>query len=200
MAQSQLFDHINNGQRKARSQGNLTTVTLGVASGSVKGYTGERSPHLEPAKPRRDRCRFADLENSAADSPARIKRMYEEGPYFGRIVARIEQRIFAAGAVVASVERLALAPASTAGHNRHTSHATSRRIRSCLIQRLSDKIGAIFNQLGVHAKNHLQGLLSLFRRVVGGLQATDGGANELLQCRNVSEDSLSDGEKHAMCA
>jgi hypothetical protein len=170
MAQSQLFDHINNGQRKARSQGNLTTVTLGVASGSVKGYTGERSPHLEPAKPRRDRCRFADLENSAADSPARIKRMYEEGPYFGRIVARIEQRIFAAGAVVASVERLALAPASTAG------------------------------QLGVHAKNHLQGLLSLFRRVVGGLQATDGGANELLQCRNVSEDSLSDGEKHAMCA
>ena len=94
---------MNNRQRQTRSQGNLATLALGVASGAVKGYTGKRSPHLEAAETLLYRCRFADLENSAADSPARIKRMNEEGPYFGCIVARIEKCIFAAGAMVALV-------------------------------------------------------------------------------------------------
>jgi hypothetical protein len=116
--------------------------------------------------------------------------VHEEGPYLGRIVARVEECIFAAGAVVASVKRLALAPPSTAGQD------TSREVRGGLIQRLSHKIGAVLDQLGVYAKNSLQRLFPLLRRIVGCLQPTYGGAYKMLQCWNVSEDSLSDGEKH----
>jgi len=112
--------------------------------------------------------------------------MNEEGAYLGRIVLRIEKSIFTAGAVVTSIERLALAPASTTGDDLIPVHPGLRH-----------KIRAILDQLCIHPEHQLQSLLSLLRRVVC-LQLQDGRAYELLKRRNVGQNSLSDQEKHAV--
>jgi hypothetical protein len=107
--------------------------------------------------------------------------MDEEGAYLGRIVVRFEKSIFAAGTVVASVQCLALAPASATGYDLVPVHPGFRH-----------KIRAILDQLCIHSKDQLQSLLSLIRRIVRRLQAQDGRAYELLERRNIGQNSLSD--------
>ena len=158
-----------------------------VAPSEVERYAGEGGAHFESAKTCGCRGCFADLENSAADSTPRPARMYEKSAYLRRIVAGIEESIFATGAVVASIERLALAPASAAGYD------------LVLIHRgFGYKVGAILDQLSVHAKDAFERLFQLFRRVVSGLQAQDGGAYEMLQRRNIGENGLSNREEHEL--
>jgi hypothetical protein len=113
--------------------------------------------------------------------------MHEESAYLGRIVLGIKQSIFAAGAVVASIERLAPAPASAASHD---------LVGVC--PGFGYKISAILNQLGIHTKNQLQSLFSLLRRILACLQTQDGRAYETLKRRNISQDSLSNRELHAV--
>ncbi len=88
--------------------------------------------------------------------------MYEEGPYLGRILLRIQESIFPAGVVVASEERLALAPASAAGYDLVLIHLG-----------FGHKIRAVLDQLSIHPKNQLQSLFSLLRRIVARLQSQD---------------------------
>jgi len=113
--------------------------------------------------------------------------MYEEGAYFGRIMVRIQESIFTPGAVVASKERLALAPASAARYDLVLTHLG-----------FGHKIRAILDQLRIHPKNQFQSLLSLLHRIVVRLQSQDRRADEILERRNVGDDSLSDQEEHAV--
>ena len=152
-----------------------------VTAGQVEGYSGKGCPHLQASETRRRCCCFTNFQNSAAHSAPRPVGMYEEGAYLGRIVVRIEKSIFAAGAVVASVQRLALAPASATCYDLVPVHPGFRH-----------KIRAILDQLCIHSKDQLQSLLSLIRRIVRRLQAQDGRAYELLERRNIGQNSLSD--------
>ena len=121
----------------------------------VERHPGEGCAHLETAETCLGRGPFADLKDFAADSPPRPRRMHEKGAYLRRIVVRIEQSIFAAGAMVASIERLALAPASASGNDTAVIDLGFRY-----------EVGAVRNQLGIHAKNALERLLQLLRRIV----------------------------------
>src|ERR1700722_1713819 len=88
-----------------------------VTAGAVEGSSGQGSPHLQTPETCPCCCGFTNLEDLAADPPACPVGMYEEGAYLGRIMLRIQESIFAAGVVIASEERLALAPASAAGYD-----------------------------------------------------------------------------------
>ena len=156
-----------------------------VTAGQVQGYSGKGGAHLQASETRRCCCFFANFQNSAAHSAPRPVGMDEEGAYLGRIVVRIEKSIFAAGAVVASIQRLALAPASAAGYSLVPVHRGFRH-----------KIRAILDQLCIHSEHQLQSLLSLLPRIVCCLQPQNGRAYELLERRNIGQNSLSDEEEH----
>ena len=111
--------------------------------------------------------------------------MHEKGAYLRRIVVRVEQSIFAAGAMVTSIERLALAPAPASGND-----------TAIIGMGFRYEVGAVRNQLGIHAKNTLERLFQLLRRIVRCLQSKDRGAYEMLQSGDIAGDSLADGELH----
>jgi hypothetical protein len=158
---------------------------LEVTTDAVEGYSGKRGPHLQAQEARRRGGRLTDLQNSATHPAARPVRMNEKGAYFGRIVLGIEEGIFAAGAVVTSVECLAFAPTSAPGDNLPGVDAGFRH-----------KIGPVLNELRIHPKHQLQGLLSLFHRIVGSLQPRDRRTNESLERRNLADHRISDREEH----
>jgi hypothetical protein len=169
------------------SKRNFAGLPLSVTAGTVEGYSSKGGPHFQ-APETRPRCRcFTNLENLATYPAARPIRMHEESAYLGRIVLRIKQRIFAAGTVVASIERLAPAPTPATGYD-----------RVGLPRGFGYKVSAILNQLGIHTKNQLQRLFSLLRRILACLQPQDGSAYEILKRRNIGKDSLSNREQHAV--
>ena len=151
-----------------------------VTAGTVEGYSGKGGPHLQAPEPRCGGGGLTNFQNSAANSAPRPARMDEEGAYLGRIVLRVEKSIFAARAVVTSIKRLALAPASATGHDLVPVHPGLRH-----------KIGPILNQLCIHTKDQFQSLLALLRRVVCRLQPQDRRPYEFLERRNVGQNSLS---------
>jgi hypothetical protein len=112
-----MLFHVNDGKRQAWDEWYLPVFHFHVAPGEVKRHAGKRGPHLQAAETCGCRGRLANLENSAADSASCPGGMYEERSYLRRIAKRIEESILAARAVIASKERLALAPASTPGYD-----------------------------------------------------------------------------------
>ncbi len=110
-----MLFHVNDGKRQAWDERDLPLFPFHIAAGEIKRHASKRGPHLQAAKPCSCRGGLANLENSAADSASCPGGMYEERSYLRRIAKWIEESILAARAVVASKERLALAPASTAG-------------------------------------------------------------------------------------
>ncbi len=110
-----MLFHVNDGERQARDERNLPVFPFHVAAGEIERHPGKRSSHLQAAETCGCGGCLANLENSAADSAPCPGGMYEESSYLRRIVTWIEESILAARAVVASKERLALAPASAAG-------------------------------------------------------------------------------------
>ncbi len=150
-----MLFHVNYGERQAWDEWYLPVFLFHVAPGEVKRHASKRGPHLQPAKACGCRGGLANLENSAADSAPCPGGMYEERSYLRRIAKRIEDSILAARAVVASKERLAPAPASAARYD-----------PVIISQRFGYKIRAIFYQLGIHAKDAVQGELQLLGRIV----------------------------------
>ncbi len=112
-----MLFHVNNGERQAWNERDLPVFPFHVASGEVKRHASKRGPHLQAAKTCGGRGSLTNLEYSAADSAPCPPGMYEERSYLSRIAKGIEKSILAARAVIASEERLALAPASTPGYD-----------------------------------------------------------------------------------
>ena len=112
-----MLFHVNDWERQTWDQRDLPVFNFDVAPRKIEWHAGESGSHLETAETCGRRGGFADLENSAADSAPCPGGMYEERSYLCRIAKWIQQSILAARAVVASEERLALAPASAAGYD-----------------------------------------------------------------------------------
>jgi hypothetical protein len=184
---SELLYHVDDRQGHPWSKWNFVVRNFEITPEAVQGHSGKRGTHLQASKARRLGCRLTDLQNSAAHSAARPIRMNEKGAYLGRIVVRIEEGIFAAGAVVASIECLALTPAPAPGKNLVPVRPGFRH-----------KIGPVFNKLRIHPKHQLQGLLSLFLRIVRSLQPQNRRPYETLERRNLGEHRLSDRKQHAI--
>ena len=184
---SELLYHVDNGEGDPGSKRNLTLPSFDVTTSTVEGHSGQRGPHLQPPETRRYCSCLTNLENPAPDPPARPVRVYEESPYLGRIMLRIQKRIFTAGAVVASKERLALAPASAAGYDLRPDPPWLRPQNMCRPR------STVYPLQKPAPKPALSA-----GRIVARLQAQDGRADELLEHRNVGHDSLSDHQEHGL--
>ena len=183
--ESELLFHVHDGKRQAWYERDLAVLSFDIASGKIEGHSGESGSHLEAAEAHACRGRFTDLENSAANSAPCPGRVYEKSSYLRCFVARIEERILTTGAMVTSIERLALAPASASGYDFFLAHLD-----------FCNEIGAVLNQLGIHAKYAVESQLELLRRIVFRLQTQDGRAYELLQSGDIAGKSLADREVH----
>src|ERR1700688_2153962 len=88
-----------------------------VTAGKIQWHPGKGGSHFKTAETFGCGGCLANIEDAAAHSAACPGRMYEESSYLCRVVARIQQSILAACAVVASKKRLPLAPPSAASHD-----------------------------------------------------------------------------------
>jgi hypothetical protein len=110
--------------------------------------------------------------------------MDEECADLGRIGGGIEQAVFAGVPAIASVERLALAPAA------------ARDDLVVLGKRLHDKVGAVGDELAVDSIDGSECVLNLRWGIVLGLQATNRRFNEHTQDRNIGFGGLAQRELH----
>lgn len=143
-ARLELLYHVDDGKRYTRTERYLTVLCFHITAGPIEGYSGKGGPHLQAPETCCCGGGLTNFQDSAADSASRPTRMDKEGAYLGRVVLRIEKSIFAARAVVTSIKRLALAPASATSHDMAPVHPGLRY-----------KIGAILNQLCIHPKDQL---------------------------------------------
>jgi hypothetical protein len=176
---------VNDGERKTGYERNLPMFQCHVAPGKVQRHPGKGGSHFETAETFGYGGCLAHLEDAAAHSATGPGRMYEESSYLGRVVRRVEESILPAGAVITSKKRLPLTPASATGNH-----------RAVINPGFGYKIGSILNQLCIYAEDAFQGKLQLLGGVVGRLQTENGGADEFLKSRDISGNSLPDGEQH----
>jgi len=114
------------------------------------------------------------VEDESAETTARVLGMDEDGADFCGVRGGIEERSFAAGAVVAAEESAPIAPAAAAGDEAGS------------LKRLSDEVGAVFNELGVETERVTECAFNLRGSVVVLLQLADGLLNQQTQGGDVS--------------
>src|ERR1700722_2991084 len=163
---SKLFFHMDYGQRQAGRERHLATLSLDITTGGVERHAGEGGTHLQALETGGSRSRFTDCQDFAPDPAPRPRGMHKKSTNLRRLALGIKQSVFATGAVIAAIECPALAPAP----------ATGKDLPSINLG-LGYKVGAVLNQLRVHAKDALQSELQLLRRIVFRLEPENGLAN-----------------------
>src|SRR6266498_4442078 len=162
--------HPHHGQTQTACHRNLIPLDHGVGKRGVKRLTRQGRHNLNAVEARLDNGPLTGRNNAPSNAAARPRRVDEKCPNARRIALRVKLRILYPSALVASVERPALAPSATAYNLSITFH---------------DEVGAVANKMAVNGKHWPQRRLHLDLRVIRSLQRSDRQRNEFLQCRDV---------------
>ena len=111
---------------------------------------------------------LAVMEDESAETAAGVMGMDEDGADFCGVDGGIEESCFAVGAVVAAEESAPVAPTATAGDDAGLNGSPGG------VKRLSDKVGLVFDELGIEAECVAERAFNLRGIVVVLLQLADG--------------------------
>lgn len=150
-----------------------------IATCAVERDAGEGGAHFKARETGLERGCLTGFENQRTDAAANPIGMHEEGADFGGVRGWIEEGIFARDPDVAAVQRLTSAPAAAADDY----PAAGFR----------DEIGAVGDELAINSEDFAQSGVDLLRTVVAGLQATDGGVDEVAQDWDIGVPGDADG-------
>src|SRR5262249_29993339 len=122
-------------------------------------------------------CGLTGLDDLAANTLSCMIRVYEECPDLPRVPGRIQQGVRLILMLIAALQCISLAPATTTYHD---------------ILFLKYIIGPVHDELGVDAENIANGAFYLTGSIVCRAQSTNRQGNELLQFRDVLKSGQSD--------
>jgi hypothetical protein len=104
--------HPHDRQRLAIRQSHFDLLNLLIPPSLIQSHTRQRRAHFEFLEARRQGSGFAGFQHFRADAAAGPAGVDEKGSDFRGVARRIEERVFAARAVVGSEQGFALAPAA----------------------------------------------------------------------------------------
>jgi len=190
---SGVFFHVHDGQCFAIHEGNGNRPHRDVAFFAEELGARQRGSHFVTKKSRSPGCIFAGFEDSAAYAAARPVRVDEEGADFCGVVKGIEQRILAAGPVIAAVKSFAFAPATAADKDvlrglillvilLTGTHFGSR-------MRFGNEVRSVRDQLSVDAEDRFECAFNLRGSIVFRLQAAHGSFDKFAEHGNIGGNS-----------
>src|SRR5260370_10326154 len=106
-----MFFHVDYRERFAVYQRNRNGLHGDIALCAEELCSSQRGAHFIASEPCGPGGILASLQDHAANTTPRPIRMNEECTNFCGIAKRVQQRILAAGPVIAAIKSLALAPA-----------------------------------------------------------------------------------------
>src|SRR5579859_1443638 len=112
--------------------------------------------------------------------------MHEEGANLGGVGRWVEQRIFAASVLIASVERLTFAPAAAADD-----------LLSVSGRHFRDEVGSVGDELTVYTVNAGKRAFDLRGGIIVRLKSAHRGLDDFAQSRNIAGLRFADPDAHA---
>src|SRR6266536_3579847 len=140
--------HPHHRQPQTACHRNLVPLDHGVGKCCVKRLTRQGRHNLNAVEARLDNGPLTGRHDAASNAAARPRRVDEKCPNARRIALRVKLRILFHSALVASVERPALAPSATAYN---------------LSIMFNDEISAVANKMAVNGEHWPQRRLHLER-------------------------------------
>jgi len=160
--ESERFAHTQDRKNLSVGERHVYTADFTVAAEGIERDSGERGTHFEAMEPGLNGGLLAVVEDKGAEPAPGEAGMDEDGTDFRGIYIRVEREGDAMGAVVASEEGVAKAPAAAAGEG------------FGFVCRLGDEVGLVGDQLGIEAECVAERAFNLRGIVVVLLQLADG--------------------------
>jgi len=154
-----------------------------VTAGAVEAHAGQRGHQLQLPETGGRGCRFASLQQRAAQPMACMCRIHEERTDLGAVTGRIEQRFVALSVGIATEQRAPAAPAAAAD--------------DYPVRGLRDVVGAVGHQRRIHTEGAEQGGFDLRRRIIRGSQRTNRAGDQVTQRGCVAGFSHTKGVLHS---